>query len=106
MFTAEFETAQETGRRRAPRAPVSLDASLGRGGLDRTLCKVTDLSTNGARLHTYSAMKKGTVIWLTLPVVGQIAATVMWADDYEAGCQFQEAIDEQTFELLTAGQAK
>ena len=23
-------------------------------------------------------------IWLTLPLIGQVAATVMWADDFEA----------------------
>ena len=39
MIAAEYETAT-LNRRRSPRAPVSLDARLGRGGgLDRTLCK-------------------------------------------------------------------
>ncbi len=59
MFAAEFEPAMSNGRRRSPRAPVSLDARLGRGGLDRALCRVTDVSLHGARLHTYSRPAQG-----------------------------------------------
>jgi len=100
MFAAEFEPALSNGRRRSPRAPVSLDARLGRGGLDRALCKVTDISLHGARLHTYSSLRKGSMIWLTLPRLGQIAATIMWADDFEAGCQFQHPLDDGAFASL------
>lgn len=102
LFNAEYEPAETLGRRRAPRAPVSLDAKIGRGGLDRTLCKVTDLSIHGARIQTYSGLKKGAVIWLTLPRIGQIAAMVRWADDFEAGCEFQTPLDKALFESLTA----
>ena len=102
MFAAEFEPAVVTGngRRRSARAPVSLDARIGRGGLDRALCKVTDISLHGARLQTYSSLKKGSMIWLTLPKLGQIAATIVWADDFEAGCQFQEVLDDTVFATL------
>jgi len=99
MFAAEFESAKTDGRRRAPRAPVSLDAKIGKAG--RTLCKVVDISIHGARLQTYSALKRGDTIWLTLPVVGSIAADVMWADDFTGGCQFRKPIDEDVFAKLT-----
>ena len=101
MFAAEFEPAESNGRRRSPRAPVSLDAKLGRGGLDRALCKVVDLSLHGARLQTYTALKRGSMIWLTLPRLGQVAATIMWADDFTAGCQFVEPLDPTAFEAVT-----
>ena len=101
-FAAEFEPAIGLGRRRSVRAPVSLDAKIGRGGLDRTLCKVTDLSTHGARIHSYCGFKKGAMIWLTLPLIGQVAATVMWADDFEAGCLFQSTLNDDAFATLTA----
>ena len=100
MFAADFEPAERTGRRRAPRAPVSLDVSIGKSG--RTLCKVIDISVNGARLQTYSALKRGTSIWLNLPVIGQVVAEVMWADDYTAGCQFQSPLPVEAFEALVA----
>ncbi|WP_019514823.1 PilZ domain-containing protein [Sphingomonas sp. Mn802worker] len=97
-FAADFEPAQTQGRRRSPRAPVSFDARLGgQGGIGRTLCKVVDLSLHGCRLQTYSAMKRGQTIWLNLPVIGPVAADVMWADDFTAGCQFQASLDEEAF---------
>ncbi len=100
-IAAEYEPAL-LNRRASPRAPVSLDAKLGRGGLDRTLCRITDLSREGARISTYSALKKDMVIWLTLPGAGQVAATVRWADDFQAGCQFNAPLPAHLFDALVA----
>lgn len=98
MFAAEFEPADTNGRRRSTRAPVSLDAHIGKGV--RTLCKVVDISIHGARLQTYSALAKDSLIWLTLPGVGSVVAEVKWADDYAAGCQFQQPLEIDVFERL------
>lgn len=105
-FAAEFEPAQSLGRRRSPRAPVSLDAKIGRGGLDRTLCKVTDLSLLGARLQTYSELRAGAMIWLALPGIGHCAAKVVWASDFEAGLEFQTPLTNEAFEALTVPTAQ
>ena len=99
-FAAEFEPAV-LGRRRAPRAPVSLDARVGRGGLDRALCRVVDLSLHGAKIETFSALRRDSMIWLTLPHVGHWAARVAWASDFEAGLEFQIALSEDEFDKLT-----
>ncbi len=99
MFAAEFKPAQ-LGRRRSVRAPVSLDARIGKTA--RALCKLVDVSVHGARLQTYSALTRGGTIWLTLPGVGQRAADVMWADDFTAGCQFHQPLDEDSVEALIA----
>jgi hypothetical protein len=101
-FAAEFEPAESLGRRRTPRAPVSLDARVGRGGLDRALCRVTDLSITGARLQTYSELRAGMMIWLTLPQIGQRSARVVWAHDFEAGLEFQAPLMPEEFDILTA----
>src|SRR4051812_1900687 len=97
-FAAEFEPAESLGRRRSPRAPMSLDARIGRGGLDRALCKVTDLSVHGARIQTYSPLRQGTSIWLTLPRVGPQAARVVWASDFEAGLEFLAPLPDEAIE--------
>lgn len=96
---SEFEPAFMASRQ-TKRAPVSLDAKLGRGGLDRTLCRITDLSRDGARISSYSALRKNSMIWLTLPGIGQVAATVRWADDFQAGCQFDEPLADYQFDIL------
>lgn len=100
MFVAEFEPLEENGRRRSPRAPVSFDAAVGPDGLSRTLCKVVDLSLHGARLQTYSALKRGSTIWLTLPGLGPVAADVKWAGDFVAGCEFRKPLDQAAFDAL------
>ena len=46
-------------------------------------------------------MTKGAMIWLTLPKIGQIVATIIWADEYQAGCQFREPLDDVAFARLT-----
>ena len=99
MFAAEFETAV-MDRRRTPRAPVSLDGRLGRGGLERALGKVVNLSIHGARVQSYSAMTKGSTIWLTLPGQAPVAADVIWADDFTAGGEFRDALTAEQFASL------
>lgn len=105
MFAAEFEEAEESDRRRGPRAPVAFDAQLGPGGIGRALCKVVDLSRHGCQLQTYSTMKRGQAIWLTLPRAGRIAADVMWAEEFVAGCRFHEPLSREDFTFLTKGLA-
>ena len=100
-FSAEYELAA-FGRWRDPREAVDIDARIDRGGLDRALCKVSDLSRRGARLMTFSALREGMVIWLTLPRVGQVAAVVRWADDFEAGCEFRYPLTQDDYAGLTA----
>jgi len=100
-FSAEFEPAV-TGARRSPRAPVSLDARVGRGGLDRALCRVTDLSLNGARIDIFSALRRDSMIWLTLPRIGHWAARVVWSSDFEAGLEFQIPLNEDELDRLVA----
>lgn len=100
MLAAEFEPAESIGRRRSPRAPVSFDARIGRGGLDRTLCRVIDLSTHGARLEIYSPLRTGSMIWLTMPQAAPVAATIIWSDDFVAGCQFIAPLEQDCYEAL------
>lgn len=100
MFAAEFEPVVQDNRRRSPRAAVSLDARLGKGGLSRTLCKVIDISVHGCKLQTYSQIKKGSTISLTLPEIGHVSAEVMWSDDFLAGCQFRPPLPVAAFEAI------
>jgi hypothetical protein len=100
MLAAEFEPVETLGRRRTQRAAVAFDARLERGGLERALCRVVDLSVHGARLETYSALKRGATIWLTLPHVGQVIADVAWATDFAAGCEFHTPLAQESLDAL------
>src|SRR3546814_2062226 len=96
-YTTLFRSpADAPGRRRSARAAVALDARIDRGGLGRALCRVVDLPVHGARLETYSALRRGATIWLTLPHIGAIIADVAWATDFVAGCDFHAQIGRPT----------
>jgi len=100
MFAAEFQPVEGSNRRRSARAAVALDTELARGGLDRALCRVTDISIHGARLQTYTELRRGTKIWLRLPHVGEIEAKIVWATDFAAGCHFQNPLTREAFDIL------
>ncbi|OWK32707.1 PilZ domain-containing protein [Sphingomonas mucosissima] len=102
MFAAEYEPAEIMSRRRNPRAPVSFDVPIGEGGLRRALCKIVDISVHGVRMQTHSALRVGSTIWLTLPLVGIVTADVMWADDFNAGCRLRKPLADKLLQQLLA----
>ena len=100
MLAAEIEPAFAAGRRRSLREPVSLDTDIERDGLERALCRLADLSLHGVRVQTYSPLKRGSTMWLTLPKLGIRAVTGVWVSDFLAGCQFAETLTQDEFDLL------
>ncbi|WP_183984670.1 PilZ domain-containing protein [Sphingomonas jinjuensis] len=100
MFAAEFESASGDGRRSPRVAPVALDAQLGIGG--RALCKVVDISVSGAKIQTYSLLQRGSLIFLKLPGAGRVAAEVVWANDFLAGCEFRKPLGPRAYAALLA----
>lgn len=102
LFAAEIAPMSAWVQRGSGRLPVSFESQFGRDGLDRALCRVTDISPRGARLQTYSALRPDTLIWLSLPGLGHHVARVAWADDFSAGIEFRTPLSEALFEALTA----
>lgn len=102
MIAAEIEPADPDGVRRSPRASVAIDANLDRDGLGRTLCKIVDMSLHGVGLQTYSEVRRGSLLWLTLPMVGPRAIKVVRADDFSAGCEFLEPLHPAEFNAIVA----
>lgn len=100
MLAAEIEPAFAAGRRRSLREPVALDTDIERDGLERALCRLADLSLHGVRVQTYSPLKRGATMWLTLPQLGIRAVTVVWVNDFLAGCQIFEPLAQDEFDQL------
>lgn len=102
-IAAELIPIAQGETRRAARKAVSLDAGLFDQGHHGSLCRITDLSMSGARLQTFTDLIPGTSILLTLPSAVRRLTRIVWARDYEAGCQFEEPLSAFEFDLLTAG---
>ncbi len=99
MFAAEFEPAEPNGRRRSPRAPVSLDAHIGKAA--RTLCRWSISRSTAFACNLFRA-GQGQHDLADLARSGTIAADVMWSDDYLAGCQFKKPLEIDVFDRLLA----
>src|SRR3546814_19708601 len=100
MLAAEIEPADAPGRRRSARAAVPLDARIDRGGLGRALCRVVVLSVPGARLETYSALRRGSTTWFPVPHIRDSIAVDAWAPHSVAASDFHTPLPQATFNAL------
>lgn len=103
MFSVEIARNRETGDRRyGDRNRVDFAGRITTRDQWRAVCRVTDLSRTGAQLRTYSALEEGATIWVRLPGIDQRTATIVWADDFAAGCRFADPLSEAEFQTLSA----
>jgi hypothetical protein len=103
MFSVEIARDRDTGERRGgDRNTVNFAGRITTRDQWRAVCRITDLSRTGARLRTYSALEEGATIWVRLPGVEQRTATIMWADDFAAGCHFADPLSDTELDILTA----
>ena len=91
MFSSEV-TVLESARRREERLPASLRSRYGAGAPERALCRILDVTRNGARLEVFCDLPRNTAITLRLPSSDIVRARVTWSKDFEAGCRFQEPL--------------
>jgi len=101
MFAAEYEPDETGTRRRATRVAAQAEGAIQHDGLERALCRVVSVSALGVRIETYTPLRRGLAIWLTLPEVGRVAAQVRWAQDFTAGCEFRVPLSAKQFAALS-----
>ncbi len=100
MLSAEV-TVVERGRRSEDRYRADIRSRYGMSGMpERALCRIIDVSRHGARLELYSELPAQTQITLTLPGTGPVRARIVWSKDLEAGCFFQQPLDEAELERI------
>jgi len=79
---------------RQPRQNVLLGAEIcGFGGGTPTKHRVRDLSSTGARVDRAGSLKVGSTVLVSVGVLDQVGATVVWVKDDSAGIKFAEPID-------------
>jgi hypothetical protein len=79
---------------RQPRQNVLLGAEIsGFGGGTPTKHRVRDLSSTGARVDRAGSLKVGSTVLVSVGVLDQVGATVVWVREDTAGLKFAEPID-------------
>jgi transcriptional regulator GlxA family with amidase domain len=79
---------------REKRQNVLLTAQVfGFGGYVPTQHRVRDVSTRGARIDQASSLRAGATVLISVGLLEEVAATVMWVKSDLAGLRFAEAIN-------------
>jgi hypothetical protein len=86
------EASQSDAGRQAERADVHLCATLRRREGKPARVDILDLSTHGFRAETTGNFHAGNQVWLKLPGLEAILATVAWADHIQIGCSFEKPL--------------
>lgn len=99
MFSAEL-MLNPPSRRGASRRSVSAPGSIGSDEAHRSLCRIGDISASGARITLFDEIDRRVEIELRLPGGVVRRARIMWVDDLECGCAFDEPLPQETVDML------
>lgn len=93
MIKARIAQAPETSdRRRAPRMPVEIDATVRELGASGVEARVLNISDSGFMAETDGQFEVGSRIWLMLPGRERANAVVKWTAGAKLGAEFAEPI--------------
>lgn len=88
--------------RAADRRNVRILATLRRQGESRFNAHVADLSETGFRVESHYLIPTGAQVWLTLPGLAAIPATVAWSSGHCLGCRFDSPIHPAVLDRVIA----
>lgn len=90
----------EIERRRAPRLPVQSKAEFRRKRAMRYTIPIHDLSAEGCRIGSPERLLRGEMIWLQLPSLQPVPATVRWAGLGVSGVEFDSPMHVAVFDMM------
>ena len=100
-FAAELRL-NPSSRRAAPRAALGAPASFFAMDHQRSLCRIDNISATGARLRLYDRIDPRAEIELRLPGNVIRRAQIVWIDELECGCAFDQPLPEASLQALVA----
>lgn len=86
------EASDPADRRRSPRQPVELDATMRELGASGVEAQVLNISEHGFMAATDAHFEVGSRIWLMLPGRDRANAVVKWTAGDRLGAEFSEPI--------------
>jgi len=89
-----------TEQRGMDRRSVSATVSFRRPGHKASALSLRDLSVSGCRFTTYVRAVVGEQVWISLPGLESIVATVRWVADNDCGCEFDHALYPAVLETI------
>jgi len=90
------------GNRERPRAPFRIAAVLRDRSSNKFHVHLVDLSTSGFQAEAHPSLDPGAIVWLAMPGMQGLEATVMWRRRAVIGCRFNQPLHPAVFDHLVA----
>ncbi len=82
------------------RKAVKLDARVRDRSATRFAIQIVDLSMTGFRGNTVFTLRPGSLVWITLPGLQGLEATIAWQRGEEVGGAFRQPLHAAVFEHI------
>jgi hypothetical protein len=100
MISAELMLNPPNRRQAASRADVDAPGAIEHEAGHRSLCRIGNISASGARLTLFDEIDRRVEIELRLPNGVVRRARIVWVDDLECGCAFDEPLSQEIVDAL------
>jgi len=78
--------------RQQQRVPIAIPARLRDRHSNKYNVRLLDLSVTGFRAEAHYALDAGQIVWLAIPGMQGLEATVAWRRGLEIGCSFRQPL--------------
>ena len=78
--------------RRQERVPVAMRARLRDRHANKYDVSLLDLSVTGFRAEAHYSLDAGQIVWLAIPGMQGLEATIAWRHGLEIGCSFRQPL--------------
>ena len=92
--------ARDRKARKSERIAVEVGAGLRQRGASGVSVRVLDLSAEGFRASTHLELNNGVDVWLRLPGLEPLHATVAWSAGHFIGCAFERPLHPAVVDMI------
>lgn len=100
LLSQRVPAATSGDNRATLRRAVKLDARVRDRSASRFKIQIVDLSMTGFRAETVFTLRPGSVVWITLPGLQGLEATIAWQRGEHVGAAFRQPLHAAVFEHI------
>ena len=91
-FGFDRATDGDDDHRQQERVPIAIPARLRDRHSNKYNVRLLDLSVTGFRAEAHYSLDAGQIVWLAIPGMQGLEATIAWRHGQEIGCSFRQPL--------------
>lgn len=92
LFGSDRLAGSDDEHRHQQRVPIVLRARLRDRHSNKYDVRLLDLSVTGFRAEAHYSLDAGQIVWLAIPGMQGLEATIAWRHGLEIGCSFRQPL--------------